>query len=366
MRQALELARHPVQAPHPNPWVGCVIVRRGRIVGRGWHCGPGTRHAEIVALDEAGPRARGATVYVTLEPCCHYGRTPPCTHALIRAGVGEVVFAMRDPNPVVAGRGARLLRQAGIKVTQGLGAAEARALNEAYLKHRATGMPFVSLKVAASLDGKTATRAGHSKWITDAAARKHGRKIRAEHQAILTGVTTILRDDPHLGARIRGVGETWRVVVDSLLRTLPGSQVVQSGHCVIACTSNASPRRQARLEAQGAQVWRFPGRRVPLRGLLRRLGAHGIVSVLVEGGSEVRGSLLDARLADRVYWFLAPKILGSQQALSAVGGRGAGRLTEAVHLGQARIEAVGSGWLVTGTLSKYALNPTSSRKAGGE
>ena len=365
MRQALELARHPVQAPYPNPWVGCVIVRRGRVVGRGWHCGPGTRHAEIVALDEAGARARGATVYVTLEPCCHYGRTPPCTDALIRAGVGEVVYAMRDPNPVVAGRGARLLQQAGIKVTQGLCAAEARALNEVYLKHRATGLPFVSLKVAASLDGKTATRTGHSKWITDAAARKHGRRIRAEHQAILTGVTTILRDDPHLGARIRGVGETWRVVVDSRLRTPLRSQVVQSGHCVIACTSSANSQRQARLEAQGAHVWRFPGRRVPWRGLLRRLGARGIISVLVEGGSEVRGSVLDARLVDRVYWFLAPKIIGSQQALSAVGGRGAGPLSQALQLGQARIEVIGSGWLLTGSLSKYALNPVSFRRAGG-
>jgi len=355
MREALGLAKRLRHTPHPNPWVGCVIVRRGRIVGRGWHRGPGTRHAEIVALDEAGPRARGATVYVTLEPCCHFGRTPPCTDALIRAKVGEVVYAMRDPNPVVAGRGARLLRQSGIKVRQGLGRAEARALNEAYLKHRATGLPFVAVKVAASLDGKTATRTGQSKWITDDAARKRGRQLRADHQAILTGVATILADDPHLGARMHGVPENWRIVLDSRLRTPLASKAVRSGRCILACTAAASRRRQTQLEKQGAQVWRFAGKRVPLRPLLRRLAREGIISVLVEGGSQVRGSIFDARLVDRVFWFIAPTILGSQQALSAVGGRGAGLLAEAPRLNRAKIERVGSGWFLTGGVSQHAL-----------
>ncbi|MEO6873731.1 MAG: bifunctional diaminohydroxyphosphoribosylaminopyrimidine deaminase/5-amino-6-(5-phosphoribosylamino)uracil reductase RibD, partial [Opitutaceae bacterium] len=355
MRLALKLARHAPHPPYPNPWVGCVIVKEGRIVGRGWHNGPGTSHAEVVALKQAGARARGAMVYVTLEPCCHYGRTPPCTDALIRAGVREVVFAMRDPNPQVAGRGARLLRAEGIKVTSGLCAAEARALNEVYLKFRATGLPFISVKIASSLDGKTATRTGHSKWITDPAARRHGRQFRVDHQAVLTGITTILADDPHLGPRRRGAPEPWRVVLDSALRTPPLSKVVGTGRCIIACTRAASQQRQSQLEKHGAQVWRFPGRRVPLRRLLAQLAEQGTISVLVEGGSEVLGSFFDEGLVDRAYWFISPKILGSQSAQSAIGGLGVARLAEATHLRQVKVMAVGDGWLFTGAVSRYAL-----------
>jgi len=354
MRLALELARRPTRPPYPNPWVGCVIVKQGRIVGRGWHNGPGTRHAEVVALAQAGPRARGAVVYVTLEPCCHYGRTPPCTDALIRAGVSEVVFALRDPNPQVAGRGARLLRAQGIKVTSGPCAAEARALNEVYLKFRDTGLPFVSIKVAASLDGKTATRAGHSQWITDPAARQRGRQLRAGHQAVLVGITTVLKDDPHLGPRIRGAPDPWRIVLDSSLRTPPRSQVVRTGRCIIACARAASPQRQSRLEKQGVQVWRFPGRQVPLRRLLTQLANHGIISVLVEGGSEVLGSFFDNGLVDRAYWFLSPRILGSQSARSAIGGEGVARPAQATQLQQPKIAPVGRGWLLTGAVCPKA------------
>jgi len=354
MRLALELARRPRTPPYPNPWVGCVIVRRGAIVGRGWHNGPGTRHAEAAALRKAGSRARGATAYVTLEPCCHFGRTPPCTDALIRAGVAEVVYAMRDPNPLVRGKGARILRSHGIRVVGGVCSAEARALNEVYLKYRSTGLPFVSIKAAASLDGKTATRTGRSKWITDGAARRRGLLIRAEHQAILVGITTVLRDDPHLGPRLRGAMETWRVVLDSGLRTPPGSRVVRTRKCIVACSAEASCARQARLEGQGAQVWRFPGRRVPLRRLLSRLAGLGIISVLVEGGSEVLGSFLDAGLADRAYWFIAPTIIGSRKALSAVGGAGAAWPSRAPRLGNPRVESAGDGWLIVGDLGRAA------------
>lgn len=352
MRLALGLARRPQVPPYPNPWVGCVIVRGGRIVGRGWHRGPGTLHAEAMALEEAGALARGATVYVTLEPCCHHGRTPPCTDALIRAGVTRVVYAVRDPNPVVSGRGARILRRRGIEVVHGVCAREARALNEAYLKFRATGMPLVSIKVAASLDGKTATRAGYSKWITDAEARRRGRRLRARHQAVFVGITTVLTDDPHLGPRSRAAKEPWRVVLDSRLRTTVSSRVVRSGRCIIACTAAAGPSRQRRLEDSGARVWRFPGKRVPLRGLLRRLAAEGIISVLVEGGSEVLGSFMDAGLADRAYWFLSPKILGSQKAQSAIGGRGVGRPSSAASVVDMRIEKAGSGFLLSGRISR--------------
>jgi diaminohydroxyphosphoribosylaminopyrimidine deaminase/5-amino-6-(5-phosphoribosylamino)uracil reductase len=351
MRLALELARRPRNPPYPNPWVGCVIVKRGQIVGRGWHCGPGKRHAEVAALAQAGARARGATLYVTLEPCCHHGRTAPCTDALIRAGVSRVVYAMRDPNPLVSGRGARLLRRQGISVAGGICAEEARSLNEVYLKFRKTGLPFVSIKVAASLDGKTATRAGRSKWITESAARRRGLRIRARHQAILVGITTILKDNPHLGPRQRGAADTLRVILDSRLRTPPGSQVMRTRRCVVACSTTASRFRRARLERLGAQVWHFPGRRVPLRGLLARLAGLGIISVLAEGGSEVLGSLLDARLVDRAYWFVSPKIIGSKGAKSAIGGTGAAWPSQAAQIQDPRIEAAGNGWLIIGKVA---------------
>ncbi len=350
MRVALGLARRPAVPPYPNPWVGCVIVAGARIVGRGWHCGPGTAHAEAAALRAAGRRARGATVYVTLEPCCHFGRTAPCTDALIRAGVRRVVYAMRDPNPLVCGKGDRILRRHGMQVVSGICAREARALNEVYLKFRSSGLPFVSVKAAASLDGKTATRTGRSRWITGAAARRRARRIRAEHQAVLVGIATVLADDPHLGPRARGAGQTWRIVLDSRLRTPPASRVVRSGRCIVACAAGASRGRQARLEALGARVWRFPGRRVPLRRLLARLAGFGIISVLVEGGSEVLGSFIDAGLADRAYWFVSPTLIGSQRALSAVGGAGAAFPSRAPRLRNPRIEAAGDGWLIVGDL----------------
>ncbi len=356
MREALELARRPRVPPYPNPWVGCVIVKNGRIVGRGWHCGPGTDHAEAAALRKAGKNARGAAMYVTLEPCCHYGRTPPCTDAIIAAGIREVVYAIRDPNPAVAGRGAKILRAHGIAVKSGLCARETAALNEVYLKFRATGLPFVSLKVGASLDGKTATRATESKWITDKKARRCGLEVRAQHQAVLAGINTILKDDPHLGPRLPGVPETWRIVLDSRLRIPLDSQVVRSGKCIVACTSGASRRKKSALERRGVQVWSFPGARVPLRTFLKRLAASGIISVMVEGGSEVLGSFLDAHLADRVYWFMSPMIIGAQAARSAVGGKGAARLAQAWRLRDPRVEPAGDGWLVTGGVSQWALD----------
>ncbi len=344
MREALVLARRPRVPPYPNPWVGCVIVKNSRVVGRGYHRGPGTDHAEVMALKRAGKRARGATMYVTLEPCCHFGRTPPCTDAIIAAGIREVVYAIPDPNPEVSGRGAKILRRAGIKVTSGVCAAEAEITNEVYLKYRRTGLPFVSIKAGASLDGKTTTRLGESKWITDETARREGLKLRVQHQAILAGINTILKDDPHLGPRTPGVPENWRIVLDSRLRTPVDSQVVRSGKCIIATTKRTGK------SVLGARVWTFPGKRVPLRRLLKKLASEGIISILVEGGSEVLGAFIDARLADRIYWFISPMIIGAQAARSAVGGRGAGKLSEALRLRDAHAERAGDGWLITARL----------------
>jgi diaminohydroxyphosphoribosylaminopyrimidine deaminase / 5-amino-6-(5-phosphoribosylamino)uracil reductase len=356
MRMALRLARQCPGLPYPNPWVGCVIVRDGRVVGKGFHHGAGTNHAEVEALANAGPRARGATMYVTLEPCCHYGRTPPCTDAILKAGILEVQYALKDPNPLVAGKSARLLQRRGLRVVDGLCSEEASALNEMYVKFQATGMPFVTAKVATSLDGKIATRTGQSKWITDEQARRRARLLRAEHQAVLVGINTILSDDPHLGPREPGAAEPWRIVLDSHLRIPIDCQAVKSGKCIVACTSKASRAKKARLERAGANVMSFNGKRVPLRSLLKRLAKEEIINLMVEGGGEVLGGFFDLHLVDSVCWFLSPQILGSARGRVAVAGIGAGRLDQAPRLRDVTIERVGDSWLLQGRVSS-----TSSR-----
>ncbi len=348
MSMALRLARQCPGVPYPNPWVGCVIVRDGRVVGKGFHQGAGTPHAEVAALLDAGPRAGGADLYVTLEPCCHHGRTPPCTDAILKARVRRVFYAMKDPNLRVAGKGAQRLRRRGLIVSGGFCAPEAAALNEMYLKFQATGLPFVTAKVATSLDGKIATRTGQSKWITDEEARRRARLLRAQHQAVLVGINTVLSDDPHLGPRVPSAQEPWRIVLDSNLRVPLDSQVVKSGKCIAACTTNADAAKKTRLENAGVKVMTFKGRQVPLRTLLKRLAKDEIISIMVEGGGEVLGSFFDHRLVDRVCWFLSPVILGSVQSRVAVAGLGAARLDQACWLRDAKVEKVGNSWLIEG------------------
>jgi diaminohydroxyphosphoribosylaminopyrimidine deaminase/5-amino-6-(5-phosphoribosylamino)uracil reductase len=355
MREALRLAHAPRNHPYPNPWVGCVVVRDGKIIGRGFHRGPGTHHAEVEALHEAGRRARGASLYVTLEPCCHYGLTPPCTDAILKAGIRKVFYALRDPSPQVAGRGARILKAHGVGVQSGACSREAAAANEVYLKFRGTGLPFVTAKAATTLDGKIATRTGQSKWITGGEARRRARQLRAEHQAVLVGIRTVLADDPHLGARRRGAKEPWRVILDSRLRIPAKAQVVKSGRCIVACGDQASAARVSELERRGVQVWKFKGRRVPLRPFLARLADKGIISVLAEGGSEVLGSLFDENLVDRVCWFVSPVIVGSGRSRSAVAGRGVAELARAWRLRDVSLESAGDSLLVRGNLSRWAL-----------
>ena len=355
MRMALRLARQCPGLPYPNPWVGCVIVRDGRVVGKGFHHGAGTSHAEVEAIEDAGPRARGATLYVTLEPCCHYGRTPPCTEAILKAGIREVYYAMKDPNPLVSGEGRRLLSPRGLRVRGGICSYEAAALNEMYVKFQTTGMPFVTVKVATSLDGKIATRTGESKWITDEAARRRARLLRGEHQAVLVGINTVLSDDPHLGPRAPGAAEPWRVVLDSRLRIPLNSRIVTSGRCIVACTNTASAAKKARLERAGVRVFLFPGKRIPLRPLLGRLAKEEIISLLVEGGGEVLGSFFDLHLVDRVCWFVAPIIMGSTKSRVAVAGIGAARLNQVARLQDATIEKVGNSWLFQGNVTSTSL-----------
>ena len=332
MRRALRLAALGRHAS-PNPMVGCVLVDdAGRVVGEGWHPQPGQPHAEVFALRDAGEAARGATAFVTLEPCAHHGRTPPCADALLRAGVKRVVAAMTDPDPRVGGQGLERLRTGGVEVFVGACEAEARALNAAYLKHRTTGLPWVVLKTAMTLDGKIATETGDSKWITSPVARRAvHRQLRDRCDAILTGVGTVLADDPALTTRLmrRQGRNPWRIIVDSRLRTSPDAQVVRQaaddGKTIFATTSLADPARRELLDAQGCRflICDLNGGRVDLTDMMYQLGTSGdIIGVLVESGGALAAGMLSAGLVDRWLCFIAPKVAGGRAAPGPIGELG--------------------------------------------
>ncbi len=311
MARALELARRGLYTTTPNPRVGCVIVRDGNTVGEGWHERAGEPHAEVHALHQAGARAQGATVYVTLEPCAHQGRTPPCCEALVAAGVSTVIVAMEDPNALVAGKGLARLRAAGIAVACGLMAHEAGELNIGFVSRMTRGRPWVRLKVAASLDGRTALLNGQSQWITGTEARKDGHAWRAQACAILTGIGTVKDDDPQLTVRaITTSRQPLRVVVDSRLETPVAARVLGAG-TLIAAATNDQQRRQALLE-KGAEVVVLPNTsgKVALADLLLALGQRGCNEVHVEAGYKLNGSLLNEGLVDELLIYLAPSVLG--------------------------------------------------------
>jgi len=355
MARALQLAARARGRTSPNPMVGAVLVSGGRVIGEGYHHRAGEPHAEVLALRAAGKAARGATLYVTLEPCCHHGRTPPCTEAVIGAGVARVVAAMRDPDPRVAGKGLAAFRRAGVAVEVGPLEVEARRLNEAYLKRVTTGLPFVSLKTAMSLDGKIATAGGESQWITGERARAYGHRLRGEHDAILTGVETVLADDPQLTVRAARGRNPQRVVADSRGRTPTAARVLTADErpAIIAVTDRTPERRRAALETAGADVWVLPARegRVDLEALLRKLAANGVSSVLVEAGGTLAAGALAAGLVDRVYFFIAPCLLGGASARTPVEGAGVARLAERHCLHDLRVRRVGEDVLVVGEVA---------------
>ncbi len=319
MRLALTLGNAALGQTGTNPSVGCVVAKQGRIVGMGAHLRQGEAHAEVHALDMAGAEAAGSTVYVTLEPCSHHGRTPPCADRLVREGVKRVVVAAQDPNPLVAGRGIARLREHGIEVTVGVLAAEAEALHEAFFHTIVRGRPFVAAKTAMTLDGRIAAPTGDSKWITNAASRAFVHELRHRYAAILVGVGTVLADDPSLTARGDEAPkrDPVRVIVDSRLRTPPGAKALSPRSdgeppAIVLTTSAADPAARREIEARGAVVVDCgPGPRVDLELALSELYARGIAAVLVEGGGAVAGALLEARLVDKVYAFVAPKIVGA-------------------------------------------------------
>lgn len=313
MARALELGRRGMYTADPNPYVGCVLWKAGHVVGEGWHQKAGGPHAEAAALAAAREAARGATAYVTLEPCSHYGRTPPCSEALIKAGVARVVYAIDDPNPAVAGRGAAGLRAAGIAVESGLMAAEAEKLHAGYLKRRRTGRPFVRVKMAASLDGRTALASGESRWITSGTARHDAQYYRARSSVVLTGIGTVLADDPAMNARIEESNrQPLRVVLDSTLRTPPESRIINRQGSVLILGVQDAPARREALERKGVEVLLIPGQqgRPDLPAVLDLLGSRGANEVWVEAGSVLAGAFVRARLFDELVIYLAPTLLG--------------------------------------------------------
>lgn len=340
MRRALTLARRAEGLTSPNPMVGAVIVKDGRVIGEGYHHRAGQPHAEIEALRTAGDSARGATMYVTLEPCAHYGRTPPCTDAIIAAGLAEVYYAIGDPNPSVNGKGHAQIEAAGIKVHRGLCEEEARELNRPFFKHVTTGRPFVTAKFAMSLDGKIATRTGDSRWITNSASRQRGHQLRNVTDAILVGTGTVLADDPQLTTRLNSddIRHPLRIIADSRGRVPLSAQLFDPalpGQTVVATTDTTSPAHCAELSARGVEVWRLPSDaqgRVSLTALLDEIGRRGMLTLLVEGGSELLGAFFCERLVDRVWAFVAPLIIGGRDAPGPVGGTGIEQLSQAIRL----------------------------------
>ena len=325
MRRALELAARGLDTTHPNPRVGCVIVDGDRTLGEGWHERAGEAHAEILALRAAGERAAGATAYVTLEPCSHHGRTPPCADALIEAGLRRVVFALEDPDPRVRGRGAERLRQAGICVQGGLMHDEAAELNVGFVKRTTEGRPWVRVKLAMSLDGRTALANGASRWITGEAARHDVQLWRARSSALLTGVGTVLGDDPRLSVRLTTSRPRppARIVLDSALRTPPAARLFESAGEVLIFTTSTDPARRAALEARGARIERIGAQsaggcaapdteRLDLARVLARLGEVELNEVLVESGATLAGALIRAQLVDELLLYVAPVLLGPQ------------------------------------------------------
>jgi diaminohydroxyphosphoribosylaminopyrimidine deaminase/5-amino-6-(5-phosphoribosylamino)uracil reductase len=343
MRQALALAERGLNTTDPNPRVGCVLVRDGAVIAEGWHERAGEAHAEVMALRAAAGAARGATAYVTLEPCAHTGRTPPCTDALIRAGVHRVVYAVADPNPRMRG-GAEVLGEAGIATACGLLAAEARALNSGFFKRFETGLPWVRLKLAASLDGRTALASGESRWITSKQARSDVQHYRARSSAVLCGSGTILADDPKLNVRIDGAArQPLRVVLDTELRTKPEARVyLRDGEALIFTASESKAARQAFAD-QGVRVEhaaRDPAGGLALRPMLESLGASGCNELWVESGARLAGAFLQAHLVDELIVYLAPCLLGGDARaladiapLASLAGRLTLRFTEVTMIG---------------------------------
>jgi len=361
MAVALELAEKGRGTTSPNPMVGAVIVKDGKIVGKGWHKRPGTPHAEAVALEKAGALSEGATIYVNLEPCCHRDKlTPPCSDAIIKHRLSRVVIGMVDPNPKVSGKGIQMLRDAGIQVDVGILGERCERLNETFAKHITTGMPFVTLKVAQTLDGKIATSSGESKWITGSDARRFGHRLRSQSDAILVGISTVLRDDPSLTTRIEdqpGARDPHRVILDSRLRVPLDAKVLNQtskSTTYIATTIDAPTSKLKEVKKKKAEILiidQDESGMINMPSLMQELAKLGMTSVLVEGGARVNASALRSGVVDKVVFFLAPKLLGGDDARGSIGGGSPDSLDEAIELTCIAHTTVGRDIMVEGYIA---------------
>jgi len=348
MQEALELAKKGLGSTSPNPAVGCLIVKNKQIVGRGFHEKAGEPHAEVNALEDAGEDAIGAVMYVTLEPCCHKGRTGPCTDAIINSGVARVVVATQDPNKKVCGRGLAELHRAGVRVQTGILEKESTMMNEAYEKFVTSKEPFVIVKAALSADGKLSANDGSSKWITGEEARKAVHELRGQVDAVMVGIETVLKDNPHLTCRVEGKNPK-RVIVDSKLRSPYDSNVLDnSAETIIATTINAPVNRIEAMKTRGLRVIVIDGKgeKVDLRRLLKELASEDISSIMIEGGGELIGSALDAKLVDKVMLFIAPKLLGGTG--TTITGQGIDNIKNSIYLEKTEMKKVGEDFLLTG------------------
>lgn len=350
MRLALELAERGMGWTNPNPMVGAVIVRDGRIIGKGYHQKYGGPHAERKALASCVENPAGTTLYVTLEPCCHHGKQPPCTEAILSAGIARVVVGSDDPNPLVAGKGLDMLRSHGVTVETGVCKEECDALNQVFFHYIQTGRPYVVMKYAMTMDGKIATRAGASQWITGEEARRRVHRDRHRYSAIMAGVGTVLADDPMLNCRLEGGKNPVRIICDTHLRTPLNSQIVRTASAIptILATCCRSPARAAPYEAAGCQVWMLPESvgHVDLNALMERLGADGIDSILLEGGGTLNWAALESGIVRKVQAYISPKLFGGEAAKSPVAGLGVETPAQAALLKNTVITKIGRDYLL--------------------
>ena len=357
MRMALGLARKGRGKTSPNPMVGAVVVRGKAVVGKGYHHRAGEPHAEVLALRQAGEKARGAILYLNLEPCDHFGKTPPCTQAILRAGIKRVVAGMTDPNPRISGRGFKRLKRAGVQVDVGLLEEECRELNAPFCKYISARRPFVILKAAVSLDGKIATRSGDSRWISSEESRSYVHRLRSSMDGVMVGIGTVLQDDPLLNVRLGGKKMTrhpLRVIVDSRLRLPLRSRLAQTAstfETLVATTRAAAPAKVHRLQAANLEVLVVKNRKtgeVSLGALMEELGRRGILTILLEGGPTLNAGALEEKIVDRVLLFLAPKIIGGKKAPGMIGGKGILRVREALGIEVLQVHKTGTDVMIEG------------------
>jgi diaminohydroxyphosphoribosylaminopyrimidine deaminase / 5-amino-6-(5-phosphoribosylamino)uracil reductase len=354
MNLAFALAKKAKGKTSPNPMVGALVVKNGRIIGSGYHQRAGLSHAEIIALDQAGGKAQGATLYVTLEPCTHFGKTPPCVHRIIASGVKEVIIGMVDPNPKNNGKGIEILRQNKIKVQAGFLEEKLRDLNAVFIKYITRRLPFVTVKAGQSLDGRIATRTGDSKWITSDKSRSYAHKLRSDFDAVMVGVNTVLRDNPFLGPASEDK-RLVKIVVDSRLSTPQDANIFSKASPVIIATLPSPPGQETanrKILAKKSKILEVKEKegQVNLKDMMKKLAGEEIANILVEGGGTLIGSLFDEGLVDRVLFFISPKIIGGKDAISSVMGQGIARVDRAIKLRQVSVKSIGEDFLVEGNV----------------